>query len=78
MKGLLYSILVSIFTLCFFLNEFKWKKLNPNGFVKSDIEASHIIETSKRIENPKNKYSVAEKVEDYSFLEINITQQKKH
>lgn len=76
MKGLLYSILISIFTLCFFLNEFKWKKLNPNGFVKPDVEASHIIEAARTIEKSNKTYSVTTTSEDCSFLEINITEQK--
>jgi len=72
MKGLLFSILISIFAICFFLNEFKWKKLNPNGFVKSDTEVSRIMKASKAIEKTQRMHSATKNIEDYSFLEINI------
>lgn len=69
----MYTILVSIFTICFFLNEFKWKQINPNGFVKSNKETSLIIETYKENKSKKKKPVQETMADDYSFLDINLT-----
>lgn len=70
MRVLFCTILFTVFTISLFLYEFKWKVINPNGFVKSYSEQSLIIETIKQNEAEKNRS--LERITEYSYLNINV------
>lgn len=61
MRGLVYAIIVSFLTICFFLNEYKWKQVNPEGFKKTDTEAALIIESKKEIKMINELQLIAER-----------------